>query len=101
LPALFADITVAYGTGAENIIRPDGSRDLIIDALEFQSLGLHKPTVFQIDPGNRKRLPWCKEYFVASDYVLGVSLVLGKLAGHQQTRLLKCFVNRGLTFPLP
>lgn len=100
-PQKYADITVAYGTGAENVILPDSSRDLVIDALEFRSLGLHKPTVFQLDPGNRKRLPWCEEYFVPPDYVVGAQLILGKLSSHQQSRVLKCFATRGLTFPLP
>jgi hypothetical protein len=98
---IFADITVAYGTGAENIRVPDVLRDLLINPPEFVALGLHKPTVFQLDLGNRKRLPWGKRYFVPNEYVVKQDIVCGILTEAQKSRVLTCFGYRGLTFPLP
>jgi hypothetical protein len=98
---IFADITVAYGTGAENIRLPDVQRDLLINPPEFVELGLHKPTVFQLDLGNRKRLPWAEKYFVPNEYVAKQNIVCGILTEAQKSRVLTCLSYRGLTFPLP
>src|SRR6266568_3965488 len=45
-------------------------QNLLITSKDFRSLGLHKPTLFRLDLGNRKRLPWCEEYFVTQGYVV-------------------------------
>ncbi len=98
---VFADVTVAYGTGAENISVPDSTRDLLINWGEVRAAGLHKPTVFQLDTDNRKRLPWGEKYFVPNEYVAQQNIICGKLSDVQRGKVLACFATRGLTFPLP
>jgi hypothetical protein len=98
---IFADLTVAYGTGAENIIVPDAYRDLMIMDRDFRSVGLHKPTIFQLDLGNRKRLPWSEKYFVTNEYVAQQKIICGKLSQAMIQTVLGCFIVRGLKFPLP
>lgn len=98
---MFADVTVAYGTGAENIETPDVHRDFVVTEREFRALGLHKPTIFQLDLGNRKRLPWGEKYFVPNSYVAQQNIICGKLSDSQRRLVLTCFNIRGLRFPLP
>jgi hypothetical protein len=98
---IFADLTVAYGTGAENISTPDTNRDLLIREHACRSVGLHKATIFQLDLGNRKRLPWGDKYFVPNEYVAQQNIVCGKLSENQRLVVLTCFNIRSLQFPLP
>jgi len=99
----YADVTLAYGTGAENI--PEAERDpkgdLLIGAQSILSLGLNKETIFQLDLGNRKRLPWGPKYFVPNEYLRKQHIIAGKLSDDQQRAVLGCFAHRGLAFPLP
>lgn len=96
----FANVTVAYGTGAENISKPDRHRDLIIES-GFRDFGLHKPTIFQLDVGNRKRLPWGEKYFVSNDYVANQNIICGKLSDPLIRYFKTCYNIRGMAFPLP
>lgn len=98
---IYADVTVAYGTGAENIVSPNWRSDLTIGKHEFRAAGLHKPTVFRLDLKNRKRLPWCERYFVPQEYVRNQNIICGQLSEAQRSTALSCFVAQGLTFPLP
>jgi hypothetical protein len=94
-------ITAVYGTGKENVDPSDLANNLVIESHEFRGLGLHKPTVFKFDLANRKRLPWCVEYFVPKEYVLSQNIVAGALNAGQQMRFRQCFIARGFKFPLP
>jgi hypothetical protein len=98
---VFADVTLAYGTGAENIPVRDANRDLLIGAQNFRAAGLHKETVFQLDLGNRKRLPWGARYFIPNEYVRSQNIIIGKLSDEQRANVLECFAALKLTFPLP
>ncbi|MGY4170945.1 hypothetical protein [Bradyrhizobium sp. USDA 4529] len=98
---VFADITVAYGTGAENIPQPNVLQDLLLNPPEYGALGLHKPTIFQLGTDNRRRLPWASKYFVPNEYVASQNIICGILTESQKSRVLTCFEFRGLTFPLP
>jgi hypothetical protein len=98
---IYADITIAYGTGAENIAKPNWRSDLVIGPNEFRAAGLHKPTIFRLDLRNRKRLPWCEKYFVPNDYVREQNIICGSLSEAQRSAALSCFVAQNLTFPLP
>jgi hypothetical protein len=93
-------ITVAYGTGAENIARP-GPDCLIIPEAEYRALNLHKPTIFQLDFGNRHRLAWGDKYFPPPRYVINRGIKAGSLNEDQKKRFHKCFTDCGFTFPLP
>jgi hypothetical protein len=94
-------LTVAYGTGKENVQAADLADNLVIEAHEFRALGLHKPTVFKFDLRNRKRLPWCAKYFVPQEYHASANIIAGTLNGEQQAKFHQCFSSRKLTFPLP
>jgi hypothetical protein len=48
----WAAVTVAYGTGAENVKPEDRANHLLITDAEYRALGLHKSTVFKLDLGN-------------------------------------------------
>lgn len=100
---IYADVTIAYGTGAENI--PEKERDLngdlLIGSQSFLALGLNKETIFQLDLGNRKRLPWGTKYFVPNEYLRKQHIIAGKLSDEQGQAVLGCLAHRGLTFPLP
>jgi hypothetical protein len=97
----WAAITVAYGTGAENVKPEDMAHNLIIGKAEYAELGLHKPTVFKLDLCNRKRLPWAEEYFVPKPYVVGRGLIAGHLPEYQKVITKAHFKARNLQFPLP
>ena len=99
----YADVTIAYGTGAENIPEKerDASRDLLIGAQSFLALGLNKETIFQLDLGNRKRLPWGPKYFVPNEYLRKQHIICGMLSTEQQQNVMACFAALKLTFPLP
>lgn len=98
---IYADITVAYGTGAENITVADWRSHLLINKAEFRAAGLHKPTVFKLDLKNTKRLPWGEKYFVPNEYVREQKIICGKLSEAQRSAALSCFVAQNLSFPLP
>jgi len=94
----FAAITAQYGGDFEDHHLP---QNLLIGEGEFRALGLHKPTLFRMDLGNRKRLPWCEEYFVPQGYVRDQNILCGTLNAEQQARMIGCFKARGLQFPPP
>jgi hypothetical protein len=99
--AEWAAITVAYGTGAENVYFFARTNHLVISEIECGSLGLHKATVFKMDLQNRQRLPWAEEYFVTQGYVRAQKLIAGSLNPLQQMAVRNCLAARGLQFPLP
>jgi hypothetical protein len=84
----FGDLIVSYATG--EFTDEHAEKDLIIRAWEFRDLGLHKPTRFSMNPSDRKRLPWCEEYFVPPEYVLNAGIVIGKLTPAQIARKRVC-----------
>lgn len=94
----FAAVTAQYGGNFEDRHVP---QNLLIGKAEFQALGLHKPTLFRLDAGNRMRLPWCEEYFVPQGYVQSQKIICGALNSEQKTRMLECFKARRLQFPPP
>jgi hypothetical protein len=97
----WAAITVAYGTGAENVKLEDIPHNMVIGPVEYAAAGLHKPTVFKLDLGNRKRLPWAEEYFVPKPYVVGRGIIAGRLTAYQKVAVLAHLKARDLQFPLP
>lgn len=97
----YAAVTVAYGTGAENVTIGELREHLSISASQFRDLGLHKPTVFKLDLESRKRLPWCEKYFVPPEYVVGQNIIAGSLTESQRADVLAYFKTHGLAFPLP
>jgi hypothetical protein len=97
----FALLTVQYGSGKENFDVAGLVNSLVIERHEFRDLGLHKPTVFQMDLRNRKRLPWCVDYFVPKEYIVSQAIIAGRLNKDQQRRFHDCLEARGLKFPLP
>lgn len=97
----WAQITVAYGTAADNVPEEKRANHLLIGQNEFPALGLHKPTIFKLDPGNRQRLPWAEEYFITQRYVRSQKLISGSLTTPQRAAVLTAFKARGLQFPLP
>jgi hypothetical protein len=94
----FASITAQYGGTYEAHDLPN---NLLIGANEFAELGLHKPTLFRMDLGNRRRLPFAPKYFLPQSYVKASNLIAGSLTETQITRAKECFAARGLTFPIP
>jgi hypothetical protein len=94
--AHYGAVIVSYGTGEfDKAARADW--DLIIDDWsELKAAGLHKPTMFSLDPGFRRRLPWSKEYFLSPDYLRSVGVVLGRLSAEQISRLRGSLQRRGL-----
>lgn len=97
----WAALTVAYGTGAEHVPEAKRANHLFIPHSDCRTLGLHKATVFKLDAGNRKRLPWAEEYFVPQEYVQSQNILAGRLNADQQALVLAGFKARGLEFPLP
>jgi hypothetical protein len=95
----FAAVTAAYGTEKEKVSEAERANSLVID--DFRAVVLHKPTVFKIDLRNRKRLPWCEEYFLPQGYVRSQNIITGSLTESQKMRVLDCFKALGLTFPIP
>jgi hypothetical protein len=93
-------VTAQYGTDKEKVPPSEYAGNLVID-YGYRDLGLHKPTVFKFDLGNRKRLAWCEEYFVPQGYVRSQGIVAGRLNTAQRVRFQDCFRERGLTFPCP
>jgi hypothetical protein len=79
----------------------DVPNNLHVAADEFRGLGLHKPTVFRMDLGNRARLVWCEEYFVPQGYLKQQKIVAGHLNADQEARAIACLKARGLAYPLP
>lgn len=97
----YALVTAQYGTGKENLDFHELANNVVIERHECRDLGLHKATVFQMDLKNRKRLPWCVEYFVPQGYLKSENIITGRLNGDQQKRFHNCFSARNLKFPLP
>ncbi len=58
---------------------------LVPTRAEAASLGLHKPTRF--DVGRPKRLIWCEEYFLAPDYLRSRNITIGRLDEAQRLAL--------------
>lgn len=99
--AEWAAVTVTYGTGADNVPEWRRTNHLLIGNGEYRALGLHKPTIFKLDLGNRKRLPWAEEYFVPQVYVRSQGIVAGSLNAAQQVEAIRCIRAHGGQFPLP
>jgi hypothetical protein len=98
----FAAITASYGTGLENVdIAELRQGHLLIPGAQAPRLGLHKATVFKLDLGNRKRLPWAEEYFVPQKYVVSQNIIAGSLSEQERAFVLRYFEKNGLSFPLP
>jgi hypothetical protein len=97
----WAAITAAYGTDARNIKNLDATRHVLIPENEFRAVGLHKPTIFNVDLSNRRRMPWAEEYFVSQDYVVNRGILCGTLNADQEAKCHACFKALGLQFPLP
>src|SRR5580700_1945402 len=83
----YGAVVVSYGTGEfDRAARADW--DLIIDDWrEIKAVGLHKPTMFSLDPGFRRRLPWAEDYFLSPEYVRSVGTIAGRLNSEQLQRL--------------
>jgi hypothetical protein len=77
----------------------DLKSSLVID--DFRPAGLHKPTAFRLDLSNRKRLPWCEEYFITQGYVRSQNIITGSLTEKQITQAKERLAALKLTFPLP
>ena len=91
----YGAVVISYGSGAgiDDVARKN---DFVVeDWAEVHAAGLHKPTRFSLDPRDRKRLPWCEEYFVPPDYKVNGKLILGRLTESQQSRLRKLLAARG------
>jgi hypothetical protein len=97
----FIALVVAYGTGAENVPERYRKDHLLIGRSEYKALGLHKETVFKVDLGNRRRLPWGDKYFVPQNYVRSQNIIAGSLSAQQAAEVIRCIRARGLLFPLP
>jgi hypothetical protein len=95
----YGAVVVSYGTGEfDRAARADW--DLIIgDWPEVKAAGLHKPTMFSLDPGFRKQLPWSEEYFLSPEYVRSVGTIAGRLTSEQISRLRQCLQRRSLSEP--
>jgi hypothetical protein len=83
----YGALVVSYGTGTfDSVARAEW--DLIIDDwAEIKAAGLHKPTMFSLDSGFKRRLPWCEEYFLSPEYVKSVGVITGRLSPQQIARL--------------
>lgn len=79
----FGAAVVCYGTGNVEDARPGDF--LVPTRAEAASLGLHKPTRF--DVGRPKRLIWCEEYFLAPDYLRSRNITIGRLDEAQRLAL--------------
>ncbi len=97
----WADVTVCYGTDERNVPIQDRLNNLHIRHHEYRALGLHKPTIFKLDPRRRLRRPWGDDYFVSQGYMRNENIVAGSLTPQQQATVKTCLVARGLIFPLP
>lgn len=94
-------LIVAYGTGAENVPAIRRANHLHIPLGECRAVGLHKPTIFKLDAGNRKRLPWAEDYFVPQGYVQSQKIISGSLTDAQKATAIAEIKAHGLTFPIP
>ena len=90
-------VVVQYGGSFEAHHIP---KNLLITEKD-REVGLHKSTLFRMDPGNRARLMWCEEYFVPQSYVVGRGIKAGSLNEEQKRLALACLEARGLSFPIP
>ncbi len=97
----YAAITAAYGTGSENVDARDLAEHLFIPLHRAEQFGLNKGTVFKLDLGNRKQLPWAEEYFVPQGYVQAKGIIAGALEDMQKEKVLGYFKKHGYQFPLP
>jgi hypothetical protein len=79
-------VICTYGTG--EFEERHYKEDLIIPSLEYQALGLHKPTRFALSLKSRMQLIWGPKYFVAPEYVRSQNIIIGGLNCHQIDRML-------------
>ncbi|MCC8957366.1 hypothetical protein H8B02_29195 [Bradyrhizobium sp. Pear77] len=87
-------VICTYGTG--EFEARHYKEDLIIPPLEYQALGLHKPTRFALGLNSRMQLAWGPKYFVAPEYAKSQNLIIGGLNGEQIDRMLERLKRRGL-----
>jgi hypothetical protein len=92
----YGSLMVSYGTGVIAPQPTNGPIDLIIGKTEFRALGLHKPTLFSLNPAEKKHLPWCSEYFVCQQYLVEQEILIGRLNLAQKERLKGCLRRRGI-----
>lgn len=87
-------VVCTYGTGE---FEPRHMKeDLVIMAMEYRALGLHKPTRFALSLNSRMQLLWASKYFVAPEYAKSQKIIMGSLNGEQIDRMLRCLKYRGL-----
>lgn len=91
----FGAVTVSYGTGEYG---PEHlGLDLIVAPLaRARQLGLHKVTRFALNPGSKKTLIWCSEYFIPNAYLAERSVHIGRLEDQEIDQLKRCLKARGL-----
>jgi hypothetical protein len=94
----FGSLIVQYG-GDYEPHHIEGN--LLLTMKEARAINLHKSMVFRLDLGNRKRLPWCKDYFVNQGYVVNQPVIAGSLSQSQCEHVKSCFRKRNLEFPVP
>jgi hypothetical protein len=94
----FATVAVQYGGDFETKHIPG---NFLVSETEFRTLGLHKPTLFRMDLGNRAECMWAQEYFQPQPYVVGRGILAGSLSADQQKRVISCLTAKGLSFPIP
>ena len=93
----YGAVVISYASG-EGINANSRQIDLCLETpQEFKAAGLHKPTRFSLAPADRKLLPWCKEYFVAQEYVKNAGLILGSLTAAQSEAVRQRLKDRGQT----
>jgi hypothetical protein len=91
----YGAVVISYASG-QGIDAAARLVDLCIEnPADVKAAGLHKPTRFSLAPTDKKRLPWCEEYFVAPQFVRNMRLVLGKLTDQQRERMRGCLIRRG------
>lgn len=92
---LYGAVDVSYGTG--EYTEDQCQIDLVIRDWEaVKRCGLHKPTRFALDTGNRKNLIWCEEYFVPPEYVEETGLLIGRLGEMEVDQMRLSLIRRGL-----
>lgn len=92
---LYGAVEVSYGTG--EYTEEHRQIDLVISDKEaVRRCGLHKPTRFALDTGNRKNLIWCEEYFVPPEYVRNTDLLIGRLGDAEIAQMRRSLTRRGL-----
>ena len=90
----YGSVMVSYGTG-ETDARPGVPCFVIRSWARARQIGLHKPTLFALDPGNTKNLLWCEEYFVPQGYVAASGIRIGRLSEEEFAEAQACLAQRG------